>query len=556
MRKQTYLLFSLLITLFSFYSCNNDNKTENNTESEVNTDTVKMTIQDRISQYAVIKLNYDMSKFNDKQKQVISNLIDAAEIVNDIFWDQTYGNKDSLFAMLKSDDEKKYANINYGPWDRLSDNEPFIDNYSRKPLGANFYPSDIKYLPFIQLSFQDKLSMFTLLRKDENGEDYSIPYHEAYKTQIEEICKHLQIAADLSENTEFKNYLLKRIEGLKTDDFYESDAAWVDMKNNPIDFTIGAFDNEEDHFLYIKGAYEASVMVIDTSWTNKFKTYITVIKDLQNELPVSDEYKTQELGANTGIVVCDILYNGGYSNAGPKNIAISRPTDGKVLKQKGSKKLQFKNITEAKFSNILYPISKLLIDSTQLQYIKSESFFENNLFFEICNGIIMNKTIDGKSTVKDALKSNFNIIKNLNNDVLRLFLIRKLNEKGIIQESNINNNFETYLADIFRSVRFGSAHSQGSAAMISFNFYLEKGAIIRNEKGIYKVDFEKMKQANEELAKEVIMIMGDGDIAKAKELIEKYGKVKPDLEKDLLKIRNANIPVDIVFEEGKSTLGL
>ena len=168
----------------------------------------------------------------------------------------------------------------------------------------------------------------------------------------------------------------------------------------------------------------------------------------------------------------------------------------------------------------------------------------------------MAKTIDGKQKVKDALKGTYNIIKNLNNDVLRLFLIRKLNEKGIIEENNINNNFETYLADIFRSVRFGSAHSQGNAAVIAFNYYIEKGAITRSDKGIYKVDFDKMKQANEELAQKVILIQGDGDILAAKNLIKKYGKIKPELEKDLLKIRKAKIPVDIIFEEGKSVLGL
>ncbi len=559
MKKLIYLLLIIAVSI-NFFACNNDNENNNNKNNNENNseikDTVVMSIQDKVNQYAVIKLNYDLSGLSDNQKIIISHLIDAAQIVDNIFWDQTYGNKDSLFAKITDENELKYAKINYGPWDRLNDNEPFIKDFKRKPLGANFYPSDIKYLPFIQLSFQDKLSMFTLLRKDENGEDYTISYHEAYKTQIEEICNHLKAAADLCDNTDFKNYLLKRIEGLKTDNFYESDAAWVDMKNNPIDFTIGAFDNEEDHFLYIKGAYEASVMIVDTAWTNKFQSYLNVLHDLQKELPVDEKYKSQELGINSGIVVCDILYNGGYSNAGPKNIALTRPTDGKIRIEKGTKKLQFKNITEAKFNKILYPISEVLIDSSQLQYIKSESFFENNLFFEICNGMIMAKTIDGKQKVKDALKGTYNIIKNLNNDVLRLFLIRKLNEKGIIEENNINNNFETYLADIFRSVRFGSAHSQGNAAVIAFNFYMEKGAITRSDKGIYKVDFDKMKQANEELAQKVILIQGDGDILAAKNLIKKYGKIKPELEKDLLKIRKAKIPVDIIFEEGKSVLGL
>jgi len=555
MKKILFYILAATISI-NFIACNNQetNKTTSNNNNTEVKDTIKMSIQDKVNQYAVVKLNYDLSTLTEKQKQIISHLIDAAKIVDNIFWDQTYGNKDSLFSKITDENEKKYAEINYGPWDRLDDNNPFIKGFNRKPLGANFYPNDIKYLPFIQLPFQDKLSMFTLLRKNDDGEDYTIPYHEAYKTQIDEICKHLQAAADLCENKDFKNYLEKRIKGLQTDDFYESDIAWLDMKNTPINFTIGAFDNEEDHFLYIKGAYEASVMITDTQWTNKFQKYLNVLGDLQKELPVDDKYKSEELGKNSGIVVCDILYNGGYSNAGPKNIANSRPTDGRIKMEKGTKKLQFKNVTEAKFNKILYPIAEVLIDSSQLKYINSKSFFENNLFFELCNGMIMSKTIDGKTKVKDALKGTYNIIKNLNNDVLRLYLIRKLNEKGIIEENNINDNFETYLADIFRSTRFGSAHSQGSAAVIAFNYYIEKGAIIRNNNGIYKIDFDKMKQVNEELAKKVIIIQGDGDILAAKNLIKKYGKISPELEKDLLKIRESKIPVDIIFEQGIDVL--
>ncbi len=551
---KSFSLFIILAMVFGFSACNqgeNSNKQEQ-TEPE----TQSMTMEEAVKQYAVINLETDLSQLSDNQRKMIVELIKAAKIVDKIFWKQAYGDKESLFSKITDTDTAKFVEINYGPWDRLSGNQSFVNGIGKKPLGANFYPEDIKYFPFIQLSFQDKLSMYTLLKRDENRELYTVPYHEAYKEEIAQIADHMQKAADLAEDQAFKDYLLKRIIALQTDDYYESDAAWVDLSDNLVDFTIGSFENEEDHFLYLKGAYEASVMVKDVEWTNKFSSYLSFLPDLQKELPVEDAYKTQKMGVNSGIVVYNILYNGGYSNAGPKNIALTRPTDGKIQMEKGTKKLQFKNVTEAKFQKILYPIAELLMDSSQLSHVKSNSFFENNLFFEICNGMLLTQTIDGKGPVKESLNETYNVIKNLNNDVLRLFLIRKLNEKGILEESDINNNFATYLADIFRSVRFGTAHSQGKAAMISFNYYMEKGAIIRSDEGIYKVDFPKMKQVNEELAQKVIKIQGDGNYQEAKTMIRNYGMVKETLKKDLNKIRENKIPVDIVFNQGEEVLGL
>ncbi len=547
-------LFIILAAIINFTACNQDK--DNNKQEQTEPQTQTMTMRDRVNQYAVIDLKADLSQLTENQKKMINELIQTAKIVDDIFWKQAYGNKEELLSRIKDPDTAKFVEINYGPWDRLSGNQTFVNGIDKKPLGANFYPQDIKYFPFIQLNFQDKLSMYTLLKRDENQELYTIPYHEAFKEEIAQIVEHLQKAADLAENSQLKDYLLKRINALQTDDYYESDAAFVDLKDNLIDFTIGSFENEEDHFLYLKGAYEASVMIKDVEWTNKFTSYLSFLPDLQKELPVEDIYKSQKIGINSGIVVCNVLYNGGYSNAGPKQIALTRPTDGKIQMEKGTKKLQFKNVTEAKFQKILYPIAELLMDSSQLTHVKSNSFFENNLFFEICNGMLLTQTIDGKGPVKETLNETYNVIIFLNNYVLRLYLIQKLNEKGVLKENDINDNFATQIADIFRAVRFGTAHSQGKAAMISFNYYMEKGAINRNEAGIYKIDFQKMKEVNEVLTQKVIKIQGDGNYQEAKSLIRDYGMVKETLQKDLDKIRENKIPVDIIFNQGESVLGL
>lgn len=328
-------LFIILAAIITFTACNQSkNNKDNNKQAQIKLKTQAVTMRDRVNQYAVIDLKADLSQLIENQRKMIGELIDAAKIVDNIFWNQAYGNKEDLLSKIKDADTAKFVEINYGPWDRLSGNQPFVNGFGKKPLGANFYPQDIKYFPFIQLKFQDKLSMYTLLKRDENRDLYTVPYHEAYKEDIAQIVKHMKKAADLSENKNFKEYLLKRIKAIQTDDYYESDAAFVDLKDNLIDFTIGSFENEEDHFLYLKGAYEATVMIKDTAWTNKFTSYLSFLPDLQKDLPVEDVYKSQKLGVNSGIVVCNVLYNGGYSNAGPKNIALTRPTDGKIQMEK------------------------------------------------------------------------------------------------------------------------------------------------------------------------------------------------------------------------------
>ena len=547
-KKMRKLIYFIILGIGVFSCSNDDNKTKEKITENQETKT-QLTIQDRINQYAPIKLNPDTASLTDKQKKFLQLLIEASSYVNDILWLQNFGDKQEILSKITDKDTLTYVKINFGPWDYVRNNEPFITGYGKKPAGANFYPNDIKYLPFIQMPFSDKLSMHTIIKRNpEDNTLYTVPYNEAYKEQIEKITKKLQEAIQYCDNEQFKKYLEEKIKTLQTDDYYTSDALWMDIKDRKIDIIIGAYDTELDKFLNLKAAYEAFVMIRNDEWTNKLASYIKLLPTLQKSLPVEDSYKNQKLAIGTDMVVCDLVYVGGYSDFGPKQIAITRPMEGKVTMEKGTRKIQFMNVTNAKFQKILYPIAQLLVDSSQAQKVSTKAFFESNFFFEISEGLILKKTINNKGTVKSALKDFYNIARNIHNDVMRLYLLSILaNHKEL--DVDIESSYVTYLADMFRSIRFGTAHSQAKAAIINLNFFLEKGAITKNKKtGKYKIDYDKMKKAVKEQTYNILIIEGNGDYKSLKEMYNKYSYLNKDIEKDIAKVNNSNIPIDIRFE--------
>jgi len=555
-RNFLFLVLISSIVLFVL-SCDSGDNSQN---IQIQTDTTsqpKLTVQERLNKYATIPLTTDLSKLSEKDKHMLPVLIEACKIIDDIFWFQSYGQKDSLFAMLKTPEEKKLCEINFGPWDRLNDNEPFIENIKKKPIGSGFYPSDIKYLPFIDMKFEDKLSMYTVIKRAEDGSLYTEPYHIAYKENLEKAAKLLKKAAELSENKEFANFLNLRADALLNDDFYKSEIFWMDMESNNIDLVIGPIGFQEDRFINTKTDYEAYLLIKDFEWSNKLKIYSQTVPEIKNQLQLDDNYKKQILFTKTNIGVYDAIYYGGWSNAGAKMISINHPKDGRILMEKGSKKLQFKNVMKAKFDKVLQPISNILISENERKNIKFDAFFINNLCYEIADAIIVKTTVNNKGPVKDALKDYYPTINALRADILEQFILTKLHEKGVIKEVELLDNYVIFMANILRSVRFGATISQGSSGVIDFNVLQDMQAFSRDEKtGTYMVNFDKMKSSIEKFSVTIMKILAEGDYDAAKNLIESKGTMQPVLQEDLKRINAAGIPTDIVFEQGTNVLGL
>ncbi|MEQ8578606.1 MAG: Zn-dependent hydrolase [Balneola sp.] len=510
-----------------------------------------------LSKYTEFTLTTDLGQLSENEKKMIPLLIEAGKEMNKVFWLQAYGEKGDVYASL-SEKEKEFFNINYGPWDRLDGNEPFIEGTDAKPAGANFYPSDMTKEEFEAWESEDKASLYTLVRRGESGELMTIPYNEAFEEYHQKAAMKLREAAEFADDKGLKNYLMLRADALESNEYQESDLAWMDMRDNGIDIVIGPIENYEDQLYGYKAANEAFVLVKDKSWSERLSKYTAVLPELQKGLPVDAQYKKETPGNDSQLNAYDVIYYAGDSNAGSKTIAINLPNDEEVQLKKGTRRLQLKNAMQAKYDKILVPISGVLIDESQRQYVSFESFFGNTMFHEVAHGLGIKNTITGNGTVREALQNHASALEEGKADVLGLYMVKSLRaQEGMITTGSIENDYVTFLASIFRSIRFGSSSAHGRANLIRFNFFQEMGAFTYNEETeTYAINFDKVEAAVDALSEKILTLQGNGDYEAVDAFVTKYAVRTPQLEASLEKLSEQNIPVDIIFNQGVEVLGL
>lgn len=518
--------------------------------------------QRHLADYATVKLGADLSKFDARQKKMIALLVEAADSMNAIYWQQAWGDKNALLQKIADPATREFAEINYGPWDRLDNDQPFVDGVGARPPGAQFYPADMGKAEFEKSSLKDKTSLYTLLRRDAQGQLITVPYHEAYKAELEKTAGLLRQAAKLARDPGFRKYLTLRADALLSDDYQASDFAWMDMKHNPVDIVIGPIETYEDQLYGYKASYESYVLIKDQAWSAKLARFARYLPELQRELPVADKYKAEKPGSDADLNAYFAIYYGGDANAGAKTIAINLPNDEQVQLKKGARRLQLENVMQAKFDRIMLPIAKALIADDQQKNLSFDAFFQNTMFHEVAHGLgiknVLGKSgLDGKGTVRKALKDQASSFEEGKADILGLYMVSKLADKGELDKSKLMDNYVTFLAGILRSVRFGASDAHAKANMVRFNFFKQQGAFSRDEKtGRYRVDFDKMTVAMNALSAKLLTIQGDGDYEAAKQLTDQMGAVDAELAGDLKRLDQAHIPVDIRFEQGLDVLGL
>ena len=507
--------------------------------------------------YAKVKLTTDISHLSDSEKDVLRIMFKVADIMDDIFWTQTYGDKKALLAGIKDENIKLFATINYGPWDILNmeENKPFLEGFETRPAGANFYPKDMTKAEFEAFDDPLKKNLYTLVKRDADGKLYTQWYHEAYAKQIKEASDLLKQASEIAEDEGLKKYLALRAEALLTDKYQESDMAWMDMKSSNIDMVVGPIENYLDALYGYKAAHESFILVKDVEWSEKLKYYAQFLPQMQKELPVDAKYKQETPGSDVDLNAYDVVYYSGDCNEAGKTIAINLPNDEEVQLKKGSRKLQLKNAMRAKFDKILMPISKQLIVEELRPHIKFNAFFENTMFHEVSHGMGIKNTITGNGTCRVALKEQYSAIEEGKADILGLYLVDKLANMGELKV-DLMDNYVTFMTSIFRSIRFGASSAHGKANLIRYNYFLERGAFSRNEAGLYTIDFDKMKEASTALTIDILEVQGNGDYEAAKAFVDKWTTITPELEADLQRLADAGIPKDIYYEQGPSVLGL
>ncbi len=545
MKYLPVLFISLLII---FVSCKSPNDETENKEDQM--------LKEKIAQFVPVELNYDSSHLTVKQKIVVEKLFEASQLMDSIFLQQVYSKNEEIKTKLQAsnDEEDKlklqYFDLMFGPFDRLDHDKPFIGD-SPKPLGANFYPEDmtkdefnnwIKNHPDDEKTFT---SEFTVIRR-RGDKLVAIPYTEAYKTQLTKAASLLREAADNAENPSLKNYLTLRAKAFETNDYYESDMAWMDLKNNDIEIVIGPYEVYEDNLFNYKASYESFLTIKDPVESEKLEKFGSYLKDIENHLPIDNKYKNTERGSESPIVVVNEIYSGGDTKAGVQTLAFNLPNDERVRKAKGSKKVMLKNISDAKFEKQLKPISEIVMDKAQLPYVTNEAFFSHALMHEMSHGVGPGFiTVNGRKTeVKKELKETYSTIEECKADVLGMYNNIFMIDKGLFPKTFANETYATFLAGIFRSVRFGITEAHGKGNAIIYNYLLENGGYeydAQNQK--VRVNFGKVNDVIKQLAHNLLTIEATGDYQGAKDIIAKYAVISPSMKTLIDKL--SNIPVDI-----------
>jgi hypothetical protein len=512
---------------------------------------------ERLSRYTTVKLEADTSTLSARERRMLPLLVDAAREMNGIYWMQAYGDRDSLMRSLTDAPTRELADINFGPWDRLDNNVPFVPGVGPKPKGANFYPHDMTRAEFEQAvaaggAHADSLkSLYTMVRRGAGGALEAIPYSRFYAVANQRAAEKLRAAAALAGNAGLKRYLTLLATALTTDRYHASDLAWMDMKTNRLELVLGPIETYEDELFGYKAANESFVLIKDQAWSKRLAKYATELPALQRGLPVDAAYKRERPGTDADLNAYDVVYVAGQANTGAKTIAINLPNDEDVQLKKGTRRLQLKNAMRAKFDRILMPIAQELIATDQLRHVTFDAFFENVMFHEVAHGLGIKNTLDGKGTVRAALKERAGALEEGKADILGLYMVRQLNARGEMGNENIEDNYVTFLASLFRSVRFGAGDAHGRANVVAFNFLQDRGAFAREADGRYRVDFAKMREAADALSRQILTLQGNGDYTGVGELYAQRGVIGPVLQADLARLASKNIPVDIVYDQGR-----
>ena len=513
-------------------------------------------MQQKVEEYAYFDLTTDISKLSENDKQLLPIFFEIGEIMDELFWEQTFGDK-SILDTISDPWVKDYAMINYGAWDRLRGNAPFIKGYGEKPVTANYYPHDITKEEFEAYDDPNKSSHYTVLVRDENNNLKTLWYHEMYKDKIDKVCQLLDKAIAIADNKSMKKYLTERKKALLTDDYYKSDLAWMDRKDTQLDFVFGPIENYDDELNSVKTSYEAFVLVKDEEESGKLDKFVAMLPQLQKELPCEPQHKKNYVpGTSSDMNIYDVIFYGGDCNAAGKTIAINLPNDDRIQEEKGSRRFQLRNAMQAKFDKIMKPIGEIVIEPSEQNHITFDAFFWNVTFHEVAHGLGVKQTINGKGSVDDAMQIENTSWEEAKADIIGLYLVCNLIDKGEITDISVEDAITTYIVGLLRSVRFGAKEAHGIANMMCYNYLEENGAFKRTGNGTYHIDYDKARDAMNSWIDLILKTQAEGNFEFAQQFSKKHGTVGSNLQKDLDRINKAGIPRDIRFNQGLNVIGL
>jgi hypothetical protein len=514
--------------------------------------TVVPDLGERLAAYAPTEITADIGHLSPAEQAVVPRLIAAARIMDDLFYEQACPCRGAIEARANLLDGplagplRDYLWLNAGPWDRRVDREPFLNGWPH-PAGANFYPLDLTDAEKgrIQAGEAGLSGLQSMVRRDRSGQLIAVPYGQFFREPLQRCAGLLREAAALTDNASLRLFLEARAEALLTDDTYRSDVLWMDL-DSPVELTIGPYETYEDGLFGFKAAFEAFVTVVDPAESARLESFKQELPWLESQLPIPDADKNPHRGSESPIRVVDEVFSAGDTRAGVQTIAFNLPNDERVREAKGSKKVLLRNVMNAKFTQILTPIARELVAADQLGDLSAEAFFLHTLWHEMSHGLGPGRIVrEGRPTeVRLELKDTYATIEEAKADLMGTWDVYKLQGKGLFTPAHLDRQAVTYLAGLFRSVRFGIAEAHGQANAIQFNFLREQGAIgFDAATGRFRVDKAKFWGAAEELLRRILVLQAAGDYAAAQELIRRYAVLPPELQAALSRLDR--VPVDI-----------
>ncbi|HEV2800927.1 MAG TPA: hypothetical protein VGW12_10545 [Pyrinomonadaceae bacterium] len=521
--------------------------------------TARTSLDARIRRFAPTTLTADTSRLSAGDRRALAKIIEAAKLLDPLYLQQVWSGNPALKRRLEADRTPlgrarlHYFRINAGPWSRLDGNEPFIEGVPRqKPHHANYYPDDMtkeEFNAWVEtLSPEEKAratGFFHVIRRTTPTGLKTVPYSVEYRGFLEPAARLLREAAALTTNATLRTFLTKRADAFLSDDYYESDVAWMDL-DAPIDVTIGPYETYEDELFNYKAAFESYVTLRDEAETAKLARFSQYLQELEDNLPIEARYRNPKLGAASPIRVVNQVFSSGEGNRGVQTAAFNLPNDERVVREKGSKRVMLKNVQEAKFNKTLVPISRVVLTPAAQRALSFDSFFTHILAHELMHGLgPHNIEVGGQqTTVRMQLKELYSAIEEAKADITGLWALQYLMDKGVVERSMERSLYTTYLASCFRSVRFGITEAHGKGIAVQFNYLTDEGAIKFDQRtGTFRIDEARIKPAVTKLAREILTLQAEGSYTKAKAMLDRYGVIRPPMQRALARLNN--VPVDI-----------
>jgi hypothetical protein len=553
------VIAALLVAMTLSVGCRRQESREPARQPEapyVQTDDLKR-LEGMIRRFAPVDLSADVTGLPSNERDALAILVNAAKILDALFLRQVWEENESLMIELAKDMSPlgqarlHYFLINKGPWSRLDHNEPFILGVPQKPARGNFYPATAKKEQVEQwinrlpdAERRRATGFFTTIRTDAKGQFLIVPYNIEYQNELTRVAVLLRQAAALTAQPTLKNYLDKRATALQTNDYYDSDVAWMELDSS-IEPTIGPYEVYEDEWFNYKAAFEAFITLRDDAETQKLARFSGELQEIENNLPIDPTYRNPRLGALAPIRVVNTVFSSGDANRGVQTAAFNLPNDERVTAEKGSKRVMLKNNQEAKFRTVLQPISKVALSAADQQNVSFDAFFTHILMHELMHGLgPHNITVNGRATtVRQEMKEQSSAIEEAKADVSGLFALQFLVDRGKLDKAFDQTMYTTYLASMFRSIRFGINEAHGRGVALQLNYFLDNGGVKVAADGTFTVDASRIRQNVIDLTRDIMTIQAVGDYAAAKQMIDTLVSIRPPVQAVLDKLKD--VPVDI-----------